>query len=274
MTYKRRLRLATLRLEVSSLVLCMACATTSPDASKLPPAQDASIQSGNAPVNVVTNRQQSKIVASPQIAAEEVKEASQDTKVFIEARFPQIKEWSGAGGEDFNQAVNSSIRKKIADFKKETAEFEPADSNSSGHNIRIDYEIMAANANVVSVRFTKEVMFAGAAYPDFTAFVFNYNLRTNRPLKLVDLFKPGKAYLLVLSRYSARVLQGGKYADAVDTSVESEDYSKWNVTPRGLVVNFSAPHALGSTAEVVVPYEVVKDIINPDGPLAWFANGQ
>ena len=51
---------------------------------------------------------------------------------------------------------------------------------------------------------------------------------------------------------------------------EEKNYKSWNITREGLEVTFN-PYQVASYAEgpqvVVVPYVVLKDLIDPNGPL-------
>jgi hypothetical protein len=52
------------------------------------------------------------------------------------------------------------------------------------------------------------------------------------------------------------------------------NYQSWSITRRGLGINFDSyqvgPYAAGPQF-VLVPYSTLKDLINPEGPVAQFA---
>ena len=54
----------------------------------------------------------------------------------------------------------------------------------------------------------------------------------------------------------------------------AKNYQSWTITRSGLGINFDA-YQVGAYAAgpqfVMVPYSALKDLINPDGPIAQFA---
>jgi hypothetical protein len=111
--------------------------------------------------------------------------------------------------------------------------------------------------------------------------VLNYDLKNGRQLKLADLFKPGAKFLPVIATYSIGDLKKqAKDKGLLDDQIESgaapaaKNYLSWNITKKGLGINFD-PYQVGPYAAgpqyVMVPYTILKDLINPDGPIAQFA---
>jgi hypothetical protein len=100
-------------------------------------------------------------------------------------------------------------------------------------------------------------------------------------LKLGDLFKPGAKFLQAIADFSiADLKRQGKDIGLTDEEIQNgaapaaKNYQSWNVTKKGLGINFDAyqvgPYAAGPQF-VMVPYSNLKDLINPDGPIAQFA---
>jgi len=52
-----------------------------------------------------------------------------------------------------------------------------------------------------------------------------------------------------------------------------KNYNSWTITKRGIGINFDSyqvgPYAAGPQF-VLVPYSTLKDLINPEGPIAQF----
>ncbi len=113
--------------------------------------------------------------------------------------------------------------------------------------------------------------------------MFNYDLKNGKKLALADFFKPKSNCLSVISNYCIKNLkEQSKKADAMldDEQIKSgagpalDNYKACAITKKGLWVTFN-PYQVGPYAAgpqyVLVPYAVLKDLINPDGPIGSFA---
>jgi hypothetical protein len=147
---------------------------------------------------------------------------------------------------------------------------------SSGSTFESKYSVSYAANDLVSVAFTIEAYYEGAVHGSFNSIVFNYDLDSGKRLKLADLFKPNSNYLKPISDYAIKSLrkekEGVPDSDWIEGAApEEKNYQSWNITRQGLLVNFD-PYQVGPYAEgpheVRVPYSVLKDVVNPDGPLA------
>jgi hypothetical protein len=89
------------------------------------------------------------------------------------------------------------------------------------------------------------------------------------------LFAPHANFLQLISSYSIRELKKLSTTSDVETGAgpKLENFQSWNVTPLGLQFTFD-PYQVGAYAvgahQVLVPYEVLRPAIKPDGVLAWF----
>lgn len=199
----------------------------------------------------------------------------------IETRWPQLT-GDAARVAPFNQAVRKIVFPKADEFKK-AARAEAADPelaktrpNAPLYTRELDYTVNFANRDFVSLLFSF-YEYTGGAHGNTGTAAFNYDLARGRLIKLGDLFKPGASYLRVISDYCISELQklqvGTGEWIAGGAGPKLENYGSWNVTPQGLRITFDA-YQVASYAEgpqeVIVPYSLLKDLINPDGPLASF----
>jgi hypothetical protein len=132
----------------------------------------------------------------------------------------------------------------------------------------------------VSVEFKVGSYYQGAAHPNSYSEVINYDLKNGKQLKLGDLFKPGAKYLQAIAMYCiADLKKQGKDKGLTDEEIEKgaaaspKNYQSWTITKKGLGINFDSyqvgPYAAGPQF-VTVPYSTVKDLVNPEGPIAQF----
>jgi hypothetical protein len=220
------------------------------------------------------------------LVSKTIKENNKKLMYEIDAHYPQITGGNNPNFEKFNQAARALVAKKVAGFKKDmTTEQgeEPRPEGSMGSDLSVGYSVELAQDDLASVKFDVGSYYQGAAHPNSYSEVLNYDLKNGKQLKLSDLFKPGARYLQTISAYSIGELK--KQMKAPDGSVDTEtiqsgaaptakNYQSWNITKRGLGINFDSyqvgPYAAGPQ-HVLVPYSTLKDMINPEGPIAQFA---
>ena len=218
-----------------------------------------------------------------ELTTKQIKESNKKLMYEINANYPQL------GGdnphfEKFNQVARALVTKKVAGFKKDMQpeeDEEPRPEGSMGSDLSIGYTIILAQDDLVSVKFDVGSYYQGAAHPNSYTDVINYDLKNGKELKLADLFKPGAKFLPAIATYSIGDLKKqAQDKGLLDDQIESgaapsaKNYQSWNITKKGLGINFDAyqvgPYAAGPQY-VVVPYSSVKDLINPEGPVAQFA---
>ena len=220
------------------------------------------------------------------LASKQIKESNKKLMYEIAAQYPQLSGSANPHFEMFNQAVRGSINKKVAGFKKEMVPQpadEPRPEGSMGSNLSISYTVALAQDDLVSVDFSMSSYYQGAAHPNAFSEPINFDLKNGKQLKLSDLFKPGAKYLATISSYCISDLKKqSKEKDNMldDSSIQSgagpsaKNYESWTITKRGIGINFD-PYQVGPYAAgpqyVLVPYSALKDLINPDGPVAQFA---
>jgi hypothetical protein len=222
-----------------------------------------------------------------EIVNKQIKESNKKLMYEIEANYPQLTGGINPNTEKLNQLLRSVVNKKVAEFRKEMApkpDEEPRPEGSMGSDINVAYKVALAQDDLASIQFDVGSYYQGAAHPNSYTEVVNYDLKNGKQLKLSDLFKPGTKYLQAISSYSiddlkkqAKAKGSGSMLD--DSSIQSgagptsKNYDSWTITKKGLGINFDAyqvgPYAAGPQF-VMVPYSVIKDQVNPDGPIGQF----
>jgi uncharacterized protein DUF3298/peptidoglycan-N-acetylmuramic acid deacetylase PdaC-like protein len=219
-----------------------------------------------------------------EIASKSIKESNKKLMYEIDAQYPQLSGGANPNFEKFNQAARAAVARKVAGFKKdmqpEGEEEEPRPEGSMGSDLSVGYDVLLAQDDLVSIKFDVSSYFQGAAHPNSYADVLNFDLKNGKQLKLSDLFKPGAKYLQAIATYCISDLKKqGKDKGLLDEEIDkgaaakSDNYASWTITKRGLGIHFDpyqvAPYAAGPQF-VLVPYSTLKDLINPDGPIAQF----
>ena len=218
-----------------------------------------------------------------EIVAKQIKEANKNLNYEIDAQYPQITGSANPNFEKFNQLVRALVTKKVAEFKKDVQPKEgdePPPEGSMGSDIGIGYEVAMARDDLISVQFDVGSYYQGAAHPNTYTETVNYDLKNGKQVNLSDLFKPGSKYLQTLAQYCIADLkkQSKAKGDALgDDEIQNgaapsaKNYRSWKITRKGIGINFDSyqvgPYAAGPQY-VLVPYVNLKDLINPDGPIA------
>jgi hypothetical protein len=220
------------------------------------------------------------------LVSKQIKESNKKLMYEISAQYPQLTGGNNPNFEKFNQTARELVMKKVAGFKKDMAGQEgeePRPEGSMGSDLTVGYAVELAQDDLMSIKFDVGSYYQGAAHPNSYSDVLNYDLKNGKQLKLSDLFKPGAKYLQAISSYCIAELK--KQMKANDGSVDNQaiesgaaatakNYQSWTIAKRGLGITFDAyqvgPYAAGPQF-VLVPYSNLKDLINPDGPIAQFA---
>lgn len=222
-----------------------------------------------------------------EIVSKQIKESNKKLMYEIAVQYPQFEGGNNPNFEKFNQLVRGSVTKKVTGFKKDVAPEEgeePRPEGSMGSDLSVGYTVLLAQDDLVSVQFDIGSYYMGAAHPNSYTEVINYDLKNGKQLKLSDLFKPGAKYLQPIAAYCIADLKKQKATDKGQALTDSEidsgaaavakNYQSWTITKKGLGINFDAyqvgPYAAGPQF-VMVPYANLKDVINPEGPIAQFA---
>lgn len=221
--------------------------------------------------------------AAVRFVPRQISEANRRLRYTIKAKYPQAV---GAGRDARLVKLNQELRKLIT---KEVSEFrgyfkKPEERlGPTGSYYDSEYWVNLATNDLVSISFGVSTFGEGAAHPNHNTLVFNYDLSAGRLLNLSDLFKPNSNYLSAISIYTIGQLKK-KFAPDPDTEwiergagAKGENYKAWSLTTKGLEITFD-PYQVASYAEgehvVVIPYSVLKDLIDPKGPLPAIINQQ
>lgn len=142
----------------------------------------------------------------------------------------------------------------------------------------VSYEVTYATPELVSVTFTSCSICCRAGTAGCDVRVLNYDLRDRHELMPSDIFKTRSGYARTLMDYCEPIIsERYNYGFTMgDTSYRErvKKYRQLAITPIGINVRFDeyavAPGSAG-TPEVLVPYEAIRDKLNPLSPVARLA---
>lgn len=222
-----------------------------------------------------------------EIVAKQIKETNKKLNYKIDIGYPEIVAPLDHRFDKFNREAKNLVTRSVSDFKEERADAakdeaesaEPSTISELTSELSGDYTIALANDALVSISFEIGGYSAGAAHGGSSSHALNYDVKAGKMLKLSDLFKAGAKYVATISVYCIKDLK--KQSQSNDGSLPDEmiqegagpnlqNFKSWTISKKGLVITFDAyqvgPYAAGPQT-VLVPYSVLKDLLNPDGPL-------
>jgi len=233
------------------------------------------------------SQQPIEFTAAARVAPKVIKETNKEKHYTVEAEYPQIE--GDPRFEKFNREARGLITKDVAAFKtaetvQETDPGSELPAETEGSSLDIGYEIRYATDDLISVEFSEGEYSRGAAHPNSSTTVLNYDVKSGKKLALADLFNAKSNYLTVISAYCIKALkdQSKKVNDSMldedmlksGASPRADNYRAWSITKKGLWITFD-PYQVASYAQgpqhVLVPFSALKEITKPDGPVAGLA---
>jgi hypothetical protein len=174
------------------------------------------------------------------------------------------------------KALNELIEKRVAAAMKD---FDPEDVAHSTYDT--NYTVMWATDEIVSLEF-EEYSDVGAAHPNTRLWTINYNIKTNKPLTLDDVFTPNSDYVSEIAKFVAQDInrradkldedearrnntQPQKRADPVMTEDGLPEMDTWALTPKGFAAYFDFPHVMAVFDRTIVPYGRLARFLRPAG---------
>ena len=191
--------------------------------------------------------------------------------------YPQITSSAlSPAAQGFNRRILALTQDAIKGFA-------PIDGRGS---FDTTYNILLGTNDLVSIEML-EYYDGGGAHPNNRFWSLTYDLSANKELKFDDLFKPGSDYNAAIAKYvvadidrrlpaieqedAQREGRPAKPRDEPLVSMEQlSELSGWAITPQGLVVYFDFPHVMAVFDKTFVPYSVVSEYLNPNGPAVRF----
>ena len=199
----------------------------------------------------------------------------------INISYPQLASDKplSAAAQSFNQFVSAWVRKFIKDL-----ELEPSPRNS----LAMDYNVLLGSNDLISFEIT-ELVDNGGAHPNNGFSAITYDLVKNREIKIEEVLKADSDYKTAIAKYVVDDIQKrdklveeqnakseGRQPRPPEGPVVSMDQlteiSAFALTPKGLMIYFDFPNVIAFFDRTFVPYSMIKDYLQPNGPASRFLN--
>lgn len=210
----------------------------------------------------------------PVLRAISTNEENKPKRYAVETSLPSLSA-EQAGAAAFNRHIQTISNTRITDFKKEMETWEIPAGFPNDSALGVSYSTTLLAPGVVSVLIENYSYYASAAHPNADTVAVNFDLVRGVPLTLDSQFKPNANGLKLVADYSTKQLKTklGKSLDEKGAAPTTENYARWNLTPRGLLITFDAYQVAAYAAgpqEVLVPRSVLKDALLPGSALDKF----
>lgn len=171
--------------------------------------------------------------------------------------------------EKISQIIEKEIRQIVAGYNLEEGAENTLSSGDSW--LKIECIPVRSDDSIFSIKLDINLYGAGAAHPNHFVNIINYSVKSQRELKLKDLFAPGSDYLELLSKLSKTHLKekfkGDYYSLTIKdgTSPEEVNFSNFLVDKKGLIMIFPpyqvAPHSEGTQQILILSTEMKPDYL-------------
>lgn len=175
-------------------------------------------------------------------------------------RFPRIDGAQSPAIQRFNELAAQQPRRSLGEATNEV----------------VDYQIVYAGPELISVRFTMSEDTLGAAHPNNTEKAVTVLMSEGRALAEADVFRPDSRWQDFLTQRAVAAITHdfsdyGFRPPERDVRESATKPHLWLVGEGGLTIlfppySFGGPHALGGT-EVTIPWAEMRELLNPAAPL-------
>jgi hypothetical protein len=153
---------------------------------------------------------------------------------------------------------------------------QPTASLDEATNEIVDYRIVYAGPELISVRFDMSQDTLGAAHPNSSSKAVTVLMNEGRELTENDVFRPDSNWQAFLTQRAVADLtrqfqQDGFAPPQRDVRETATKPHLWLISERGLTIlfppySFGAPYVMGS-ADVTIPWADLRPYLNPAAPL-------
>jgi len=182
---------------------------------------------------------------------------------------------------DFNSPIEQIVNARADEFRKEVKELRmPGETRKS--TMSLTYTTVLGNNGTYSAKFETFTDVDFAAHPNAFYDSYNFNFDAWTPFTLKDIFLASSDYLKAISDYCYKDLlvtfkedtyPGMEEDIKKGTAPLENNFKTFNVDEKNLIITFQyyqvGPRNWGAP-EVKIPYDKIKDILNPEGPLAGY----
>lgn len=201
---------------------------------------------------------------------------SEETGIYsVQADYPKL---------DYTETINTMIKEEIdteIDLFIEEAqsleltEEEIEENNYGKSGLWITYEIYRLDDAYISIAFDSSIYNSGAAHPYSYTWVFNYDVKLDKELLLVDMFVPDTMFWEAISSVVVPQLNKQLYGDATiedewiaeGAGPDPQHFHAFTITEDSFIFHF-APYEVAAYAagpqRITIPFSELDAILMPE----------
>lgn len=185
-------------------------------------------------------------------------------------KHPVFTSYSTISMANLNNLIKNVTQAELDSFITRVTSSE--NFNDSTNELHISYKIMYNSAPLISILFSIDSYYAGAAHGNTRFISLTYDTDQNKKLALSDLFTADS--LPIIANYCNNALKPVVASDNVTqwldegTAPIGTNYQHWNLVPKGLLITFEAYQVAAycyGPQEVIVPYHILEPFITTEG---------
>jgi hypothetical protein len=210
-------------------------------------------------------------VGAPSVGTGRLRGSIAEVHATYDIRYPVIGELDPAVAARVNDVLYGDSLSTIAIFQQQAIEQGAPMSGFAPSVATQTFSISLAEPTLISLGELYSQYMTGAAHPLDTLSTYTFDLKTGREITLSDLFRPGSAYLKLLSTESrARlraILAPAGFTEFINdgTTPKASNFTGWQLVPGGLKITFGeyqvAPFAAGMPS-IVIPWSHLRSVLN------------
>ena len=213
-------------------------------------------------------------VEAPKLTYETVEFDEETDSYIIDIEYPQF-----SNAENVNEVIKEKVMNGIDMFHEEIdiMELNPEDLGEffiGKNGYYVMYDVSLYTDDIISIAFYESVYWSGAAHPMSYTETFNYDVKENRELGLLDFFVPDTLFWEAISSVVVPKIKQKLYEDEfvedewIDDGAgpEPENFHQFTLTEDGFVFHFD-PYVVAAYAagpqRIEVPFSELYAILLP-----------
>lgn len=217
-----------------------------------------------------------------------IKEKNDYKNYMIDVNYPEIEGLNDIKEQEIiNNKIKNIVDVEINDFKncehfikldsEEYLELKEDNGLLAVEGFKeINYNTFLLSNNIISLLFTIDTYYPGAAHHMTRTLPFNYNIVNGSNIMLEDLFKSDFDYLNFVSDYCVKDLREQPiytWEDIAENgaSPDENNFRSFILKEESLIIFFDPYQVAGFSygiIEVRIPYSKFKNNFNPEGPIS------
>jgi hypothetical protein len=222
------------------------------------------------------------------VTTHDYQENSASKRYLISVKYPQVDfgpdALMGVRGiaQDINSCIDTLWNNRVKDFKYEVKGLPEKPCTEQPSALNVTYKTVYNDNSLFSFSFETFSAPDCANHPYNYTTTLNYSITSIGAFGLSDIFLQDKPYLKFISDYCMKELKARAIKDKLDnvnnmieqgTSQKEDNFRVFNVNTKELIITFN-PYQVGpwiwGTQSVSIPYNEIKNMIDPSGPLGTF----